>query len=106
MIGLSCVVVAGCWSTRNKVDHSFEAQQGCEQREQNAVALVGRCSCAEKIGRAGGFVVDAGGHAAEMDHDESFPPPVRVEVHTRRYTNGTKGTHLIRAKQVPCQMRT
>ena len=53
---------------------------------------MGRCSCAEKIGRAGGFVVDAGGHAAKMDHDESFPPPVRVEVHTRRYTNGTKGT--------------
>ena len=70
------------------------------------MALVGRCSCAEKIGRVGGFLVDAGGHAANMDHDKSFYPTVRVEVHASRYINGTKGTHLIRAKLVPCQMRT
>ena len=62
---------------------------------------MGRCSCAEKIGRAGGFLVDAGGHAAKIDHDKYFPPPVRVEVHARRYTNGTKCAHLIRAKEVP-----
>ena len=90
----------------NEVDHSFEAQRRCEQREQNAVVLVGRCSCAEKTGSAGGFLVDAGGHTAKVDHDECFPPPARVEFHARRYTNGTKGTHLIRAKEMPCHMRT
>ena len=50
-----------------------------------------RCSCAEKIGRVGSFLVGAGGHAAKTDHDESLSPPVRVEVHASRYTNGTKG---------------
>ena len=70
------------------------------------MALVRRCSCAEKVGRVGGFLVDAGGHAAKSDHDESFYPPVRVEVHASRYINGTKGTHLIRANEMPCQMRT
>ena len=55
----------------NKADYSFEARRRCEQREQNAVVLVGRCSCAEKTGSAGGFLVDASGHAAKTDRDES-----------------------------------
>ena len=91
---------------QKKADFSFEARQRCEQREQNAVALVRRCSCVKKIGSARGFLVASGGHAAKLNHDEACPAPVRVAMRARRHTNGTKGMHLIRVNEAPCKIRT